>query len=361
MKNEIYCVDGISNDFLSWCKQFNQKPEIVRSRMSLGYTLDEALHLSSNNKELLFSINGEVRTLQHWCRIYCINAGTVINRIYQGYPHEDAITQPPKKPGSKTRRYIVNGEEYVLSELSIKFKLNQSTIMSRLRAGETIYEALDIISSNRKSKRRKDNLLGQYALYTHEEETKTLFEWAREKEINMVTLKARLKNGYSFEEAISANDYIGAYKYDIDNQQLTLKEIEKKYGINARLVYRRIYDGGYSVYDAIHTVNEPNYYLFEDEYLTVPQISERTGIKKITLYSRLQKGLSIEAATSTPVIKRGTLYDVRGEQLSLVQISEKYDIPYSRLYRKIVTENIPIEQALITKEVKKSSAVAGVS
>ena len=56
MKNMIYDIDGVSKDFLSWCKEFNQRPEIVQSRMSLGLALDEALRVATSNKELLFNI-----------------------------------------------------------------------------------------------------------------------------------------------------------------------------------------------------------------------------------------------------------------------------------------------------------------
>jgi len=47
--NEIYEINGAEKDFLSWCKQFNQKPETSRSRMSLGSSLDDALHTFSTN------------------------------------------------------------------------------------------------------------------------------------------------------------------------------------------------------------------------------------------------------------------------------------------------------------------------
>jgi len=352
MKNMIYDIDGVSKDFLSWCKEFNQRPEIVQSRMSLGLALDEALRVATSNKELLFNINGEIRPLQHWSRIYCINYSTILSRIQHGYSYEDAITQPLQKNVTTNKRYLVNGKNYTLPELGTVFKINQSTIKNRLRAGETLYEALDTVSSNRRRVREKDNPLSQYALYTYDGRTMTLIEWCREKKIAMTTMKKRLQNGHSFEDAISSGGYIGANKYDVDGKQMTLIEIEKEYGISARLLYKRIHELGYSVHDAIHTVNDPTYHLFDGEYLTVPQISKKTGINKITLYARLKKGMPIEAATSIPVIKRGTLYDIGGEQMTLVQISEKYGISYSRLHHKVVMENIPIEEAINTKRAR---------
>ena len=58
--NEIYEINGVEKDFLSWCRLFNKR-------------------------ELLFKIDDEIRPLQHWCRIYCINFATVLHRLERGW------------------------------------------------------------------------------------------------------------------------------------------------------------------------------------------------------------------------------------------------------------------------------------
>lgn len=342
--NETYKIDGLEKPFLSWCKLFNRKPEAIRSMMSLGSSLDEALHTFSNNRELLFKIEDEIRPLQHWCRIYCINFGTALSRLKNGWSYVDSFTKPVRKNG-RSRIYRVNGSDYTLEELSVKFNLNQSTIKSRLKTGENIYEALDLDPPDRQKLMDINNMIGKYTMYTLEGRTMTMVEWCEEKQIKITNVQRRLRKGYLFSEAISSERMTNERKYIIDDQEMTLNEIEKKYNISSRVVYKRIHELGYSISDAISDKRGRIKYLFEGQYLSVLQISERTKITPRVLYSRLKKGMSIEDAVSMPASKF-KVYTIHNEDLTLGQISKKYAISYKALYNRVVGKKILVEQAV---------------
>jgi len=342
--NEIHEIDGVEKDFLSWCRLFNQKPETIRSRMSLGSSLDDALHTFSNKRELLFKIDDEIHPLQHWCRIYCINFATVLHRLERGWSIVESFTKPIRKTG-RPKKYFLSENSFTLEELSVKFSINQSTIKDRIKTGESLHEALDIVSTDRQKPLDKDRKTGKYTLYTLEGKTMTLCEWCNEKNINILTVQKRLRNGYSFSDAISTERFTNARTYSINNQDMTLAEIEEVYGISARIVYKRIHELGYTIEDAISNSKGKVKYLFDGEYLSVPQISKRTNVSTAILYRRLKKGMSVNAAISTPA-KKNILCTIDGQELTLGQISTKYNISYTGLYKRVVYKGNPIEQAV---------------
>lgn len=90
---------------------------------------------------------------------------------------------------------------------------------------------------------------------TYKGETKTLTEWCRKYNINVVTFSDRLKRGLTFEEAIKKPTFKGGgfITYTINGKTKTLSEWCKIYGMSYERVYVRIKEYKWDVLKALTT------------------------------------------------------------------------------------------------------------
>ncbi len=83
------------------------------------------------------------RSLREACRCLGINVGTYSNRRAKGYSVEQSlglvpVTRAPRKSG---KIYEIGGENYTLTEVGKKFKINLMTFLRRLDTGMSPEEA----------------------------------------------------------------------------------------------------------------------------------------------------------------------------------------------------------------------------
>lgn len=100
------CDEWLNNyqSFENWCltNGFEEGLAIDRIDNDKGYSPDNCRFVTAkeNNQNRrttrFYTINGETRNLQQWCDYYSINRGTVVTRLKNGYSIEDALTKPLK-------------------------------------------------------------------------------------------------------------------------------------------------------------------------------------------------------------------------------------------------------------------------
>lgn len=90
-------------------------------------------------------------------------------------------------------------------------------------------------------------------------------------------------------------------RYMYDGSLLTLRDISKRAGIDYKILKSRI-DRGESLFDALYKDYELAQYHLEYNGMrhTIPEWSQITGIKEITIRARLKRGWSVERTLSEP-------------------------------------------------------------
>ena len=137
------------------------------------------------------------QSFYHWAINNGYKKGLTIDRINVNGNYEPSncrwITKEVQDNNRRNNRKITyNGEIKTLSQWSRKYNINVVTLSDRLKAGMPIDEALNkpVIKS------------GGKLLYTLNNETKLLSEWCKIYDINYQTAWKKLKKGYSIEKAL---------------------------------------------------------------------------------------------------------------------------------------------------------------
>lgn len=96
------------------------------------------------------------------------------------------------------RVFVFEGEKKCLSELSEEYGISAATISDRLKKGFSVEYAVKqkVIKNGERKTCRFITFLGQ---------TKILADWSRDTGINYSSLKFRLSNGWSVEEALTTS------------------------------------------------------------------------------------------------------------------------------------------------------------
>lgn len=324
--NELYTINGVTKPFLDWCAEFKHSPLLIRARMSGGLNLKEALELRDNKRDLIICIDGREGTLQFWCQKYCISCKTVTQRISKGWRLDEAVKEPIMKQYSgHAQVFTVNGKEMTIAQLSAVYGINQSTIKSRLRKGETILQALNLSEvPNRQSSHLKVEDGSFYQSYTIGDETKTLNKWCEEFHIQYPTVRDRLKRGMDLLSALTVPGQTSPIHYFFEGKNRTLSEISIICGVNLSTLKSRL-SRGMTIQEAIIPPSRTTYAI-EGESYTLREIAEKYGINMNTLKGRLRRGLTIHEALEFECETTKKLYFIDGDYKTLRQISELYGV-----------------------------------
>ena len=293
MVTEEYEINGITRSFIDWCNAYNRRPLIIRARMSTGMSLEEALNLIDNKRDNIIFINKEYRTFQEWCKYYTISSSTVRVRIKRGWDLKSAFTLKidPSRYFRKPKQYTVNGKSMGMAELSKKYNINQSTISSRLRRGESIYEALNIEKIERKKFTIHSGKFARYSIWEINGISKTLIEWCTEYGLSYDCIKERLSAGISIEKALTMDKTNVPRIYEYDNKLYNVNELSVILNIKINTLKNWLNQGL-----SIHAIKEKANGLTEYRTLPRPDMYKINGnkLKEIRSSKRIsQRKLSV--------------------------------------------------------------------
>jgi len=142
---------------------------------------------------------------------------------------------------SSTKLITFDGETKSIQEWATEKGINYGTLHDRLYRGWSIEDALSQPTNP------KSNLI------TWNGETKPASAWARTYGITVSTFLYRLRHGWTIEEALSISKYqknkspSNAKRYQMNGEYLTIKEISEKTGISIKLLRKRIQERKWSM------------------------------------------------------------------------------------------------------------------
>ena len=220
---------------------------------------------------------------------------------------------------------------------------------TRLRTGGTL--SCGCLYKKKKNFGKRHSFQGEELL---------LSEISQKTGIPLYTLRYRLKQGLSAEQAVDickkGSSSIPGRKaklYKIGDRELTALEIVKEQRISRKSLNTLLEKKDIPLEQALEEfkrekIRRKKVYHLNGEYLSITSLSKRFEIPEMTLRSRIKKGWPIERAVRKEVSKRGRSLKkhlIDGVSLTFEEISKKYDIPVSTL-RKRITRGLTLEQAI---------------
>lgn len=145
-------INGETKPLKSWCEQYGIGYSTVLHRFNyLGWELEDALtvpiggeniHKKSgvSKRYIMIEIDGEIKNISDWCKIYNINKSNVYYRIHNGQSPKEALenTINKRKVSKKRKEIEYNGESHTICEWADIFGVNRSTFTERIRRGWSI-------------------------------------------------------------------------------------------------------------------------------------------------------------------------------------------------------------------------------
>jgi uncharacterized protein YjcR len=185
----------------------------------------------------------------------------------------------------KGKQVSLDGELLTYKELSVRYGVAPTKIRLRVeRYGYTVRQAVGL------DRKPKGTVL-------YEGKLTSLIKLAKEHGLSDGTVRNRMKYGASLEEALTKDTQVKKRRnYTYEGREWTIPELSRKYGLSDATLRQRLITYGWSVHKAVttHIVQAlPN----------VPSAAEckKHGLKKATVYRRIQKGWTTMDALRTPV------------------------------------------------------------
>lgn len=229
------------NTIKEMCKAHGVKESTFFSRISSGYSVNEALNGRNKCKDYL---GKEYKNRAEMCRAYNISYNIFMRRINNGYSLERALTDPCKNnensANQRVRDYTDNdGNKYTnASELCKAKGININTFRYRMRQGDSVDEAIQ--------DKEKNSYLDHLG---NEFETKS--KMCECYNISVNTLNNRLKSGWTLKNALTKGIRSNKIKeicqrYGYEN----LSDMCKHFKVDYKLVNKRV-NGGWELIPAL--------------------------------------------------------------------------------------------------------------
>lgn len=339
-------VEGKEFDSLSKaCLHYGLPLSVVHSRLSIGWTIEEAFEIVprklvqkhqnkayTNDKVI---VNGkEFQSCAEACRYFGVSYNTAMKRLERGYTLEDVFN--PDYTNKRSKRVTVEGKEFRTIKAACDFyKKNKHTVESRLRAGWTPEQAFDI------------DIKALMEIDGHK--FRTMQEMCDFYGVNKNTYRKRLECGWTVEEALGI-----VHKELKTCRSITVKGIQfnkKKdacayFGVNQVTVKYRLRNGK-SLDEAFAPVGQYNPIVVEGvQYKNIKDASLHYNIKSEVVRARLYMGWPIDKAFKTPVRSCRRPVCIEGKMFaSTKEACEYYDINYSTVKYRL-NKDWTIEEAL---------------
>ena len=197
MANKVIVENIEYNSLRQAAKFYNKEYNIVKGRVALGWSLEEALELVERNQ---ITINGKTfKSKQEACRYYRVARSTVDARLNNGYSLEEAFTKKSKRRKKyKKRKPVILGNKSFKSKADAAryHNLDIDIIYGRERIGWTLEEAFELVP-------RTEYNNSERSITVENVTYKSLMVACKHYNLNYNTVYTRLKRrGWSIEEAL---------------------------------------------------------------------------------------------------------------------------------------------------------------
>jgi len=288
-------------------------------------------------------------------------------RLKIGWTLEKALTEPVPEKYKKT--YTVDGITYsTLKELGDKFGLKHDQLYARARRGWTDQEiAYGKVKKNKKKEAKKNLREITVNGITYP----SIAEMCRQHKVKIVTYRHRIKSGWSIEEAIGIKQRIDGRKikkgksYTINNKTYSsICELSRKFKVNENTIRDRL-KKGHSIEIAVGiapmpktVVIQPKHRTYEfnnKTYNSLTEVAEVTGIKKSTLWARINRiGMSVEDAVN--FVAHGNEVVCHGQSYpSISALATAYNLPSWKVQQRIYNRGYTPEEAVSDEDKRLAS------
>lgn len=155
-----YTFAGQTGSLCYHAKRFGVNPSTVYHRVhKRGWPLAKALHTTANGHTSYITALGETRTIKQWAAASGLTTGCIYQRLYRGWPPDDAVSvqlNTPRVRTSAERVFVWQGEEYNIAELARRAPFNISHEQMRRRLvvyGWTVERAMTTPARHRPARR----------------------------------------------------------------------------------------------------------------------------------------------------------------------------------------------------------------
>lgn len=296
--------------FKDMCKAYKLNPFCVRSRLRIGWSLQDALTKPLQNKRF-FSVNGErFESIAAIAKTYKKSAATIYQRLKRGWNLQDAVNVPflGKIKVYKGKESVDHkGNHYnSFSAMCIAYDKSSDLVQKRLDRGWNLQDALTMSSQARR--------LASKVSYDHKGNRYDSFSaMCRAYSINIQTCFTRLRRGMSLEQALTTSKksvnhakkkrcVLQRKAFDhAGNRYKTFKDMCKAYKLNDFCVHARL-RAGWSLQDALTKPLQNKHFVFFNgkQYESVAAICRAYNKVVNTIYKRLKRGMSLEQALIMP-------------------------------------------------------------
>ena len=259
-------------------------------------SLEEQQRNKRNN--ILYEINNEKKTLLEWAREYNIKETTINNRIYAlGWTIEEALEIKSRSKRVKGKTYTINGVSKGIYGWAEQFNIDPEKVSSRINMGWTIEEALEI--EKRVTIRKKTG-----KKYTINNESLTLSEWAEKYNLTKGTVRGRIKEGYSIEEALELVNIqfrdCSEYTIELEGNIYNLSQACKKLNLDYSKVKNRLNNMNWSIEEALELTPRQQHkgriFEIDGEKMNISDLSKKYNIKASKISDRLRAGWTLNEA-----------------------------------------------------------------
>lgn len=355
-------------------ERFGVDVDVLSDRLNRGWTIGQALNVETRPKHTEIEYNGKRYSSKY--ELYTstgLSYGAVDGRLRKGFSLDDALNTT-----LESNKVIFDGVEYeTRKELANKHGISRQLLDFRLKQGYSLEEALSSdfkrISKLKESERK--GILYRGVRYP----TKT--DLAQSVGLPLNTLVSRVRLGYTLEQALDP-DFSTKYakkrgrptknrgqgveikSRDVKSRKIEFdgvvyasrKELAEAYGIKPYNLKNRL-ERGWTLEKALEIEMQPRHIQLNGvSYDSFRELERVLGLGLNVLRNRLRRGYTLEEATDPTFGEsmrgRRVVYD-GVEYKSLSDFCRKLDLPYSRVY-KLTREGKSISEAVhMIKNSKK--------
>lgn len=292
---KLYTYKGVTDTLYGLCKSFNANYTKVKYRLKLGFSVEDAFDYKPNKfvheRGKIFTVKGVSGGLRDLCEHFGVNYNTVYARIRKGMNVEEAINYALSLPPAKEPViYTYNGVSGNIASLCRLFNCNPHTVRYRLKNGMSIDEAIE-------SKERVV-INPNHKVYVVNGIVGSKIQLAKAFGLEYNTVKYRMRIGMSLEEALTHKGRIqhsNVTVLTVKGVTGTVRELANHFNISTATVYDRLVRG-WSAEDAFLKPANPTIYTAYGVSGTLRELCEKFNVSYNAVYYRIKKGSSAETA-----------------------------------------------------------------